>query len=141
MIPDRPREKLPNNPLVLVIAQLRFPPLPRFHITDSQFYAPFAESIISAYPIMAQEQGVNVVVSEAGIQNQPGEHRLRFSTVDFGWSVFLGASQLALEARGEVYSSIEDFRDRFLVLTRAVQKLGVEYQTRFGLRFVNELRA
>ena len=141
MIPNRPRQKLVASPLVLVVAQVRFPALTRFDLDDRAWIAPFLDQIVDQYPVQRQERALKIVISDSGVQNELGEGQLRFSTPDLGWSVILGPEHLALEARGKAYDTVEDFCRRFGQLTLALAALGVQKQLRFGLRFINELHA
>ncbi|TAM61808.1 TIGR04255 family protein [bacterium] len=139
MIPRAPCETLPNNPVAIALAQVRFPALPLF--AERQHVAPFAESVLRRYPLWSEDRVVNLLVTDKGVAQQQGEPQYRFSTPDYSWSVVFGADQVALECRGPAYPGIVEFSERFCEVTRALQAhLPVHGQTRLGFRFINEIR-
>jgi uncharacterized protein (TIGR04255 family) len=139
MIPRVQCETLPSNPVAIAVAQVRFPALPLF--AERQHIAPLAESLLGRYPLWSEERVLNLLVTDKGVDQQQGDAQYRFSTPDYSWSVLFGADQIALECRGPAYPGITEFSQRFCEVTRNLQALlPVHGQTRFGFRFVNEIR-
>ncbi len=136
-LPHYDRVIFGKAPLRLVVGQVRFPLLFRF--SEKPFLAAFQEGIQPEYPRSAQEHQVAVKFSERGVE-PAGETLWRFNDREGVWSVILGEGALTLESRR--YTSIEDFSVRFAKLLMAASKyLGVVERSRFGLRFINEIRS
>jgi uncharacterized protein (TIGR04255 family) len=125
-------------PLALVLAQVRFPILPRF--AEGGFVAPFLEALRSQYPRTERAQQVTIQLSPQGIQpGGPGGTLWRLATRDERWTVVLAETAVTLEVRG--YSAVDELLERFETVLRTAQAtLGVTEQVRLGLRYVNELR-
>ncbi len=138
MIPDYTVERLWNDPLAWVIAQLRFPPLSSFQSRPS--LNPFFDAIAVDYPHYSEERGVSLVLDDKGIRNQEGEKSLRFLSTDTLWAVTLGSESMSLECRRGGYEDIDNFISRFSRIARLLEQLGLKKQTRIGFRFVNEIR-
>lgn len=137
-LPSSERVLFHKPPLALVLAQIRFPVLPRF--PDGAYVDRFYQALREDYP--KSERTVQFawpVTPEQGAGQVPGSTLWRFSTGDERWSVVLTENALTLEVRG--YSSIEELVDRF---TTAVERLSTTLnpalQTRLGLRYINEFR-
>jgi uncharacterized protein (TIGR04255 family) len=126
-----------KTPLKMVIGQVRFTIIPRFH--QEGFTADFQEAVYSNYPKISREQTVSYQLSPTGLNASPGEIVWRFSTRDNLWSVILGESAISIETRQ--YSSAVEFLERFKhVLEIAVETLDVKDRLRLGLRYINEIR-
>jgi uncharacterized protein (TIGR04255 family) len=125
-----------DAPIVLALAQVRFPVLVRF--SEPQFIDEFNQAVRDEYP--RSERTVQVPAPFSPEQAQVlGTTLWRFSTEDERWSLVLAESALTLEVRG--YSSIDEFASRFSVALRVlVERLRPTRQTRLGLRYVNEFR-
>jgi uncharacterized protein (TIGR04255 family) len=137
---DLPRfqgEAFENHQLAQVIAQTRFPPLTRF--TDAARMQELQEALRRDYPLYSEDTAINVVFGPEGVKPERGARLLRFTSLDGFWSVVLSADFVALDSRR--YSDIDSFTQRIANVWREVARLfDPQYQTRVGLRFINELR-
>jgi uncharacterized protein (TIGR04255 family) len=137
-IPEQP--KLLSSPLRLALCQFRFPRL--FGLTGAEV-RPFAKAIFDDFPKTSEDQLVSqqLEISPQGIRHhgtQP-EPAYRFEAAEGGWTATLTQEWLALETTG--YNGFPDFAERWLaLLQRAIDHLGLEHESRLGLRYVNELR-
>jgi uncharacterized protein (TIGR04255 family) len=123
-------------PIVLALAQVRFPVLVKF--SEPQFIDEFSQAVRDEYPRSERTVQVPSLFSPEHAQ-VIGTTLWRFSTEDERWSLVLAESALTLEVRG--YSSIDEFVSRFSVALQAlVERLRPTRQTRLGLRYVNEFR-
>jgi uncharacterized protein (TIGR04255 family) len=137
-IPPADRFQLENDQLAQVICQIRFSPVLRIRQDDAVIV--FQEAIRHAYPRYGKQQGVHVLLTPAGIQQQTAEDaQHRFEDSDGKFRVVLTPDFIALETTD--YSDIDDFAERITALAAAVQEhyAPAEIQ-RVGLRFINELR-
>lgn len=135
-LPDR--FLLENDQLAQVICQIRFSPVLRVRQDDAVI--PFQETIRQTYPRYGKQQGVHVLLTPTGIQQQTAEDpQHRFEDTDGIFRAVLAADFIALETTS--YSDIGDFADRISTLAAAVHEhyAPAEIQ-RVGLRFINELR-
>lgn len=125
-----------HAPIVLALAQVRFPVLVRF--SEPQFIDEFNQAIRDEYP--RSERTIHVPALFSGEQAHAiGTTLWRFSSEDERWSLVLAENALTLEVRG--YSSIDEFAGRFSTALRAlVERLRPTRQTRLGLRYINEFR-
>lgn len=135
-LPPVSRVLFRKAPIVLALAQVRFPVLIKF--SDPQYIDEFNQAIRGEYP--RSERTVQVPLPLAAEPAQiPGSTLWRFSTEDERWSLVLVENALTLEVRG--YSSIEEFASRFAVSLLALKEcLQPNRQTRLGLRYINEIR-
>lgn len=126
-----------NSALELTLAQLKYPPIPRF--SEEHFLTDLKEALAEEYPLMRIEQGMDIVMSLQGIGQSPGFSMLRFTTVDSLWSVVLTNATVSLETRS--YTSINDFARRWSdILGKVATHFQLRHQLRIGLRYINELR-
>lgn len=127
-----------NSCLELCVAQLRYPPIQRFH--DDNYMLGLREALATEYPLVTTEQAMNIVVSPQGVISQtPGATMLRFTSIDSRWSVVLSEEFISLETRE--YSNVTEFSTRFAsLLVHLDTHFKPRYQLRFGLRYVNEFR-
>jgi uncharacterized protein (TIGR04255 family) len=129
---------LENDQLAQVICQIRFSPVLRIRQDDAVIG--FQESIRHTYPRYGKQQGMQVLLTPTGIQQQTSDDtQHRFEDTDGVFRVVLAPDFIALETTG--YSDIDEFAARIATLAAAVQEhyAPVEIQ-RVGLRFINELR-
>lgn len=132
------RFQLENDQLAQVICQIRFSPVLRIRQDDAVIT--FQEAIREKYSRYGKQQGVHVLLTPIGIQQQTGEDaQHRFEDTDGIFRVVLAPDFIALETTA--YSDIDDFAGRISSLAAAVQEhyAPAEIQ-RVGLRFINELR-
>jgi uncharacterized protein (TIGR04255 family) len=126
-----------NNPLKMVIGQVRFAIIPRFH--QDGFTSDFQEAVYSGYPKVSREQTVAYQLSPDNLRAGLGETIWRFSTRDNLWSIIVGESAISLETRQ--YTSMRDFLARFqYILETAHETLHIKDRLRLGLRYTNEIR-
>jgi uncharacterized protein (TIGR04255 family) len=136
-LPRYEREAFQNAQLAQVIAQTRFPPLTRF--ADPERTQQFREALRRDYPLYGEEAAVNVVFGPEGVKPDRGARLLRLTSLDGFWSVVLSSDFVALESRR--YADIESFILRIASVWREVARIfDPQYQTRVGLRFINEFR-
>jgi uncharacterized protein (TIGR04255 family) len=137
-IPLARRFRLERPQLAQVICQLRFSPVLRIRQDDA--IIPFQESLRLEYPRYERRQGVALLITPNGVQEQPvpePQHRFQDSSETF--TAILASDFVALETTRFV--DFDDFVGRVIRLAQAVDE---EYNpaeiTRIGLRFINELR-
>ncbi len=136
-LPEYEWVRFKKTPLKMVIGQVRFTIIPRFH--QEGFTGDFQEAVYPDYPRVSREQTVTYQLSPTGASTSPGEIVWRFSTRDNLWSVIVGESAISLETRQ--YSSMVDFIERFQrVLEIAGETLDIKDRLRLGLRYINEVR-
>jgi uncharacterized protein (TIGR04255 family) len=127
-----------NNPLKLVICQVRFPVAIRFEQAD--FVGAFQESVRERFPRVRQEQQVAVTVAIAGGAPAPPSFApsWRFQTNDGATSALLARDALTLETTN--YSRFEEFVPLVQLLLDALLGVEISFRERLGLRYVNEMR-
>ncbi len=125
-------------PLVLTLAQVRYPALIRFGEQSS--LAALQDALSKDYPDANPEQQISLTINVGGMQQSQGGPTIwRFSTHDGTWSVVVGQDAVTIEARE--YEEIGHFCDRVRrVLTAIEEHLRPTHQRRLGLRYVNEFR-
>ena len=135
-LPSYDRVVLPAPPLEMCLVQVKYPPLARF--AEPGYLNALKEALGEEYPLASVEQTVSLVVTPQGITPTSGEF-LRFTSIDYSWSIVLSPEAVALENRR--YSAIDEFAARFEMILRLIAThLHPRYQLRFGLRYINELR-
>ncbi len=127
-----------NSCLESCLAQLKYPPIQRFH--DDNYMLGIREALATEYPLVTIEQAMNIVVSPQGVIGQtPGASMLRFTSIDSRWSVILSSEFISLETRE--YTNVTEFSTRFASLLHHVDTHSKpRHQLRFGLRYINEFR-
>jgi uncharacterized protein (TIGR04255 family) len=134
-LPDQPRRFYRDNPLRLVVCQMRFPVMHGFDEPGS--LARFQEVLRDRYPRSApaeQQLGGAGLATTPG--SQPGRY-WRFDGVEDGWSVAVARDFVSLETTR--YTRFEEFRERFAQVLAAATALGVTIRDRLGLRYVDEI--
>jgi uncharacterized protein (TIGR04255 family) len=93
------------------------------------------------YPLFSRIAQQAVLLSPEGIQ--PSEQKstsFQFSSVDEDWVVGVASDSVSLQTKQ--YDHFRDFQDRWRIVAEAVRDtLNPSLQTRFGLRYVDELTA
>jgi uncharacterized protein (TIGR04255 family) len=137
-LPEVDRVLFRKAPLVLTVAQVKYPAAVRFG--EQASLADLQEELANEYPIATKEQQVVLTVNIGGVEQSPGSSQLwRFSTPDRNWSVVVGQDAVTLEVRS--YVKIEHFCDKLLRILGAIkQHIRPTYQLRLGLRYINEFR-
>jgi uncharacterized protein (TIGR04255 family) len=137
-LPEVDRLLFERAPLVLTVAQVRYPASVRFG--EQASLADLQESLVEEYPIASKEQQISLAVNVGGIEQTEGTNLLwRFSTPDRKWSVIVGQDAVTLEVRS--YVKIEHFCEKLSRILGAIKKhIRPTYQLRQGLRYINEFR-
>jgi hypothetical protein len=135
---DQPRVLFKQNPLKVVVTQVRFPPI--YSLEQAAGIAPLQDAIRSEFPIAEpRAQQVSIPVGPAG-PGQPitGQGPWRFLSEDGTWTVSVAQDYIAVETTE--YKRYEEFRAKAqIVFQAAVEVLQVSRRTRFGLRYVDEI--
>ena len=137
-IPVAPPFLLGSHQLAQVLCQIRFSTVLRIRQDDAVI--PFQEAIRQTYPRYAKQQGMAMLITPEGVQQQAAPAALhRFADSDGVFTAILSPDFVALETNQ--YADINDFVARVVALAQAVEE---HYQPgeiqRVGLRFINELR-
>ncbi len=137
-IPPAPRFQLRKHQLAQVLCQIRFSTVLR--ISQDDAVIAFQEAIRQTYPRYAKQQGMAVLITPQGVQQQAAaavQHR--FDDSDGIFTAILAPDFVALETRQ--YADIDDFVSGVVALATTVDEhyAPAEIQ-RVGLRFINELR-
>ncbi len=132
-----PRRLYVDNPLKLVICQVRYPVLARFG--DPALLAPMQDALSDRYPRLNIEQEVGFAVGPGGATPVPPAPSLwKFRDLGDGWSVAIARDFLSIETTG--YARYEELRERVEGVLAAAVGLGIKARERLGLRYVNEIR-
>jgi uncharacterized protein (TIGR04255 family) len=135
---DQPRVLFANNPLRLVAAQIRFPPM--FALSEPRAIAGLQRQLADSYPLAGLDE--DLVDLATGIVTPPDRWTnrglWRFESEDRAWSIVVTLDSIGLEASR--YRRYEEFAERAEALfTAAVHTLGIRRRTRFGVRYVDEI--
>ena len=142
---DLPRIELVQNPLKMVVAQLRFPA--ELSLNEPETMAAFQARLRDQYPIALPRQagirwqvqippGPSVVVPAP--QQVPFEGPLRFTDGQNNWVASFDETTLSLETKA--YLNGEQFRARWARLIEVFLELVSPARVdRFGIRYVNQL--
>ncbi len=137
--PDSPRVLYDNNPLELVICQLRYPTILRI---DAEPPAAFQDAIRGRYPLLRQTSGPSLpaelppeVKALVGrLSPGPAETAYDFTSDDERWTIGLTRDFIALTTRR--YERWQEFKDR---LRELLQVFAEQYHPAFfgrvGLRY------
>lgn len=137
-IPLAPPFQLTKHRLAQVLCQIRFSPVLRINQDDAVIA--FQEAIRQMYPRYAKQQGMAVLITPQGMQQQMAQTaQHRFDDSEGVFTAILSTDFVALET--SQYANIDDFVGRVVALATAVHDhyAPAEIQ-RVGLRFINELR-
>ncbi|MGO9754637.1 MAG: TIGR04255 family protein [Solirubrobacteraceae bacterium] len=137
-LPDAPRFRLERPPLAQVVCQVRFSSV--LKLQREPEVIPFQDAIRADYPRYTKTEAMSIVVTPAGVQQQPlGGTLYRFQDTSAAYTAVLSTDFIALETSG--YVDIEDFASRVVALSKVIAE---QYHpteiNRVGLRFINELR-
>jgi uncharacterized protein (TIGR04255 family) len=137
-IPLAPSFRLERAQLAQVICQIRFSAVLRIRQDDEVI--PFQETVRADYPRYVRQEGMALLITPGGVQQQPAPmplHRFQDSAGTF--TAILAPDFIALETTA--FLDVDDFVGRVVRLAEAVAE---HYEpaelTRIGLRFINELR-
>lgn len=135
---DAPAEvSLARSPLLLVLAQARFPVVAS--IEKREFIAPFQEAIRHDYPVLRPEQSRGLVIGPNGPPTETRENTTwRFHDATGDWRVSLSADFLSLET--SKYTSRTDFLARLTrVLSALVEHINPAVIDRLGVRYIDRI--
>ena len=145
--PETPTEiPLPDNPLVEVIAQVRFPVVASLARQD--FLGPFQERLRAEYPVLRQERETGLLILPDGVATQQESTSIwRMTNADGSWTVSIAPGFIALQTTS--YERRSDFFARLQRVLKAFEeevkpglfdRLGVRYVNRFvGERWLKDL--
>lgn len=129
---------LEHDPLVLVISQIKFPPI--VSILNESFIGGFQETLRSTYPVLrkTRQQGF-VVKPNSDVEPAPGTTLWRFEQADSGpWVATLSQDFVALQTTK--YSTGDEWFSRLEQLLYAVhQHFQPTSCDRLGLRYINHV--
>lgn len=132
------RVRYTRNPLVEVIAQVRFP---RFLEIDDRLPADFQRRLMSEYPLSSvEEQLLSISVGpehRAPFHDGPSKRPVyHFASADNAWRVSLCSEFVALTCRQ--YDKWENFKPRMLAAIDDLRSAyPIQHRTRIGLRYVD----
>jgi uncharacterized protein (TIGR04255 family) len=138
-LPQPERVLFGRTPLKQVIAQVRYPVLPRFG--EPGFVAPFIESLRGDFPRVSREVQRNIMFSssDAGVRIGADETLWRLGSTEGNCAAVVGEGAITLEI--SQHQSVEHLLRHFQVLLDAlVTKLDISSRERLGLRYINEFR-
>lgn len=130
------RVRYAKNPLVEVVAQVRFP---RVLEIDDQLPSDFQRAIREDYPLLeTQELALSVLIGQDPnkimADDLPKRVVYHFIAPDRVWRISLSSEFIALTC--DKYEQWEDFRPRMMAALEVVAKLySVTHWTRMGLRY------
>lgn len=128
---------LPGTPLVLALAQVRFPPIVSIE-TSEAFIASFQEQIRGEYPILKPDDEVAVLIGPEGPVERERHRVWRFSQHKGNWQVALTKDFIALST--DKYTSRADFLGRLETLLAALQgTIAPRVCTRLGIRYLDRI--
>ena len=133
--PEQPLLK--QAPLVLAIAQIRFPTIAS--IAKQDFIGPFQEHIRARYPILRAERGLGILLGPEGLSAKPETGVVwKFLTSDEDWQVSLAPEFVAVEAKR--YTNRREFLTRLGEALQALDGLAAPpIVDRVGVRYVNQI--
>ena len=132
-----PRRLYTENPLKLVVCQVRFGVLSRYG--EPGFLAPMQEALSARYPRFGDEQQVSITLGPGGAAPVPQPVPLsKFRDLEDEWSIAVARDFISVETTA--YKQWEDLRERVGEVLEAAQGLGIPARERLGLRYINEIR-
>ncbi len=140
---DLPRIEFKQNPLKMVVAQLRFPP--EMVLFESEKMTAIQACLRARYPIALERQSTIEfqLVAAPGAQPQApapivSDGPLRFADEGNEWIVSVATDSLSLETKA--YRNGEEFKARWIELVSSFLTLVTPARVdRFGIRYVNQL--
>lgn len=134
VVPDR--IPLAPDPLVLVVAQVRFAPVLR--VREQGFVAPFQEDVRDAYPLVQKEIQQEVAPGPGGMLQVAESVLWGFSDATSTWEVSLSERFVSLACSD--YSDRDDFLGRLQMALDAVgRRIRPVLTSRVGVRYINRL--
>lgn len=131
-----PRLPLYPDPLVRVIAQIRFSPV--LSVQDQGFIAPFQEALRVVYPLAEKDMQQQFAPGPHGALQISESVVWRFSDLGKAWQVSLSETFVALDCSN--YTDRGDFIGRLRQLLEAAEAhVRPVLVTRVGVRYINRL--
>lgn len=134
-----PPDEIPlrDAPLVLVLAQVRFPLITS--VGSPEFIGSFQEAIRREYPILRQDGARGWIVGPDGVREAQSSVIWRFTTGDEQYRISLGPEFVTLETRD--YSSRQDFLDRLRQVLAALEEhIAPGACDRLGIRYIDRIQ-
>lgn len=134
-----PEIRLSRDPLLRVLAQLRFPPLVVLNKSSIEStLVPVLHDLAGDYPISQEGHEVQVEIGPEGIKQTPGGSLITVENAKKTWKVTIGTSFLSIETSR--YESREDFVARLGVVLKALlTHVPIPYFERIGFRYTNRI--
>jgi uncharacterized protein (TIGR04255 family) len=135
-----PRIVFSNNPLKVVVTQIRFPAM--FGLTEPSALAGFQAAFGRRYPsALPRIPNITVTIGPAGTaETVTDAGPVRLASEDGMWVVSIANDWIALETKA--YESWLGFRDRLEELVVAIPEAVRPHRTtRIGLRYVDQIQA
>ena len=127
---------LTRAPLVLVIAQVRFPEV--LSVTRDDFVAPFQEAVRDTYPLLTKSQTQRTIFDPFGSVSTRTEDVWRFSDFEGKWTASLAPTFLAIETGS--YTSRSDFLSRLrAAMTALLEHVRPARIDRLGMRYIDRI--
>ena len=133
--PPPPEIPLRDSPLVIALAQVRFPTI--LSVNNPTHIAGFQESIRGDFPDYSQEGAMGVQTTAEGVQIVVPSSMHRFRN-EAGWTASLCQDFLAVHTTD--YQNRDDFIGRFKSVVESLHKnLNPSRVNRLGVRFVDRI--
>ncbi len=130
------RIQLDPDPLVNVIAQVRFAPV--LSVRDPSFVAPFQEAIRHDYPLARRDLQQQVALGVQGAPTLDESVLWRFSDTESNWKVTLSEDFVSLDCGN--YTNRPDFIARLSqALTAVAEHIRPVLTNRVGVRYTDRL--
>jgi uncharacterized protein (TIGR04255 family) len=131
------RVRLRDNPLALVLCQVRWPELGHLQTSMKSVALEFGGQL-AEYPIYEEVQGLSYQLTPEGVHQAAGDALFHWRSIDQKWHVVLGRRFITLYAVD--YVDFEDFNTRLLTILQVVtSQLRIPLVDRIGMRYVNRL--
>jgi uncharacterized protein (TIGR04255 family) len=134
---DVPEIRLPDAPLVKVLAQVRYPrPL---DFSDENTFEQIGRALLSRYPVGRKVQAAAILITPDGIKEQPSpEINWTYQSVSGDWQVTASGQFMSLETTS--YTSRTEFCDRLREAIEAITAvIHPPVYDRLGVRYINRL--
>lgn len=130
------RVPLDPDPLVRVVAQVRFAPV--LSVREQGFVAPFQEVIRHSYPLVEKEMQQEIALGAGGALQMADSALWRFWDVERNWQATLSENFVSLACSN--YSDREDFLSRLAeILDAAGEHIQPGHVSRVGVRYIDRL--
>lgn len=133
---DYPKVRYGKNPLELVVAEVRFPPLLRI---ETELPSKFQDALAGEFPLFQEVNPINLGPPELAKLFQsanifPTAKTFTFSSADNEWSLALNRESLSLTCRK--YTRWDDFRKKWARPIDALLRIyEPQFFVRLGLRY------